>query len=377
MSHTKHINESLTETQSVHFIIESSRAFSGLAELDLSQHQKAIVFCDDSLKSIWWPQLEAVLRDKIKLSNIHFLTACESTKDLSSHMQLVNLLTDAKCSRDDLIIAVGGGCILDAVSYLASVYMRGIPLMMIPTTLIGQSDASTAGKTCINTDYSKNVLGTLYLPKIVYNNVVFLETNSKYHNRQGFSEIFKYGLLGSRTLLELLMNYTSSPSNELLMAILEETIRVRISIRRKDPLASNLGHTFGHALEKITNYNVNHGDAIAAGIVMALEFSCKHKIVPTELKDQIIKLMTQIGLNTQVSDNLDINKLVELMLTDKKSSNTQIRLILIEDIAKPLNRNHTPFFPVDPQEILVFLKEFVNNAIYVRPNHWEYLRSGS
>ncbi len=364
------IKDSITETQDVNFILDSSKDFDLLDDIDLTGYEKAIVICDDSLKDDWWPKLEKKL--KVEIKHVEFMEAVEASKDVGSYAKLVDVLSDNGCSRDDLIIGVGGGIVLDVVSFLASTYMRGIDLMMIPTTLIGQADASTAGKTCLNTKAAKNLLGTLYLPKFVYNNVTLLSTNSDYHMRQGFSEIFKYALLGSNELLELLLDYNKDPDDSTMLKILEETIKVRLFTRKKHPLASNFGHTFGHAFEKYSDFAVNHGDAIAVGMLMALDFSVEKGLIDARLRDKVCDMMQELGLNTKVESGMDVDKIVELMLKDKKSSGSEIRLVLIEDIAKPYEKDGNRFYPVEPE----VMKEFLTKALvsYSEQGWWKKLK---
>ncbi len=370
----KLIDESIKETQDVRFFLDEKDSLSGLDEIPISKFQKAIVFCDQNLQKTWWKKIESILNNKIQIDGLMFLEPSENTKSLSYYSVLVDFLGENKCSRDTLIIVIGGGTVLDAIAYLASTYMRGIPLMMIPTTLIGQADASTAGKTCINTSYSKNALGTLFLPKFVYNNVAILETNSSYELRQGFSEIFKYGLLGSQKLLMLLSEYSKDACKGKLLEILVETIKVRMTLRKKDPLSSNFGHTFGHALEKFSDYSVNHGDAISAGMVMAMHFSVEEGILSQKLVDKIINSMSELGLNTKISNDISPEKLTQIMLTDKKSSNTEIRLVLIEGIAKPFKSKNSNFYSVDPKRIQKFLEGFNGKSQFIEASHWESLR---
>ena len=368
------IKDSITETQNVKFIIDDSESFEKINEIDLSNFQKAIVYCDEKLALSWWPIIEKSIIKKINVSETFFLKASEESKSISKYVELVENLEKCKCTRDDIIIVIGGGTILDAISYLASTYMRGISLFMIPTTLIGQSDASTAGKTCINTQYAKNILGTLFLPKFVYNNVQILKTNSNYDKRQGFSEIFKYGLLGSSDLIDLIIKYYELGTDKLMKKILKETIRVRLDIRKKDPLASNLGHTFGHAIEKVTNFEVNHGDAISVGIVMALEFGVSVGLVDKHYKNSTVELMRKLELNTKVSKDLDLNLLNKTMLTDKKSSNTHIRLVLIKKTGEPYINKGNYFYSVKPDEMSKFLNIFMKNNNNYDLNHWENLK---
>ncbi len=367
--------ESVTETQTVRFILDKTKSFDELTlNILTKQPGKVIVFCDEALRNTWLPALQKKLHNFFPLEGIIFLKAEEASKDLRSFAFLVDHLAHLKCSRDDLIVALGGGTILDAISFLASVYMRGIPLMMIPTTLIGQADAATAGKTCINTEYSKNLLGTLYLPRVVYNNVTLLHTNSPYQMRQGFSEVFKYGLLGSHRLLDLLMAYKEVPSDDVMIEIVRETINVRIKIRRQDPLASNLGHTFGHALEKYSHYEVSHGDAIAAGIMMALTFSVEQSIISSELKDYVVILMNRLALNRRVQQGIDAEAITALMRGDKKSSSEKIGLVLIKDIALPYNNNGSPFYMVEPDRVKNFLTRFFDTHDNIWIDHWNKLK---
>jgi len=370
----QHINESIIEKQSVQFIIDSTPELNFINNMDLSCFQKGIVFCDKKLSFNWWPKILSKIQNSISIKDVSFLDASEQTKSIEKFVDLINYLGKVKCTKNDVIIVIGGGTILDVISFIASTFMRGIPLIMIPTTLIGQADASTAGKTCINTNYGKNILGTLYLPIYVYNNVQILKTNSAYEYRQGFSEIFKYGLLGSKKLIDLQVDYKNNQTDKLMMEIIAETINVRMHIRKKDPLASNLGHTFGHAIEKITNYAVNHGDAISVGIVMALEFGVTEGIIAKDQKDKIIKIMKELKLNTQLSDDLDVDFLNEAMLTDKKSSNTHIRLVLIRDIAMPYKSDDSHFYSVRPEKMIIFLKNFIKKGDYISSNHWESLK---
>lgn len=369
------IQETLEDTQHVEFVLDVSPQFDGLQAVPFSPYRRAIVFCDTALRDLWWPPIEAILSARIELVAVDFLEACEATKSIQNYVTLVERLGALQCTRSDVIVAVGGGCVLDAVSYLASTYMRGVPLVMIPTTLIGQSDASTAGKTCINTRYAKNQLGTLYLPRHVYNNVQVLKTTPAYEMRQGFSEIFKYGLLGSARLLDQILAYHQEPDDTLMLDILAETIAVRIATRRRDPLASNLGHTFGHALEKLSDFAVNHGDAIAVGIVLALEFGTREALCSTRFRDETVARMKRLGLNTSVAPGIDVDAMVDLMLNDKKSSGNSIGLILLRDLETPVQVNGRPFYDVAPDTMREFLNDVLNDPRYVQADQWQRLRA--
>ena len=370
------IKDSITETQDVQFILDKDENLKHLNDIELSRYNRAIIICDSNLEKLIWPLIKKNISNQIEISRVEFIDAEESAKDLNSYSNLVEILCQIGITRFDLIIAIGGGIVLDVVSFLASTYMRGIDLLMIPTTLIGQADASTAGKTCLNASSAKNILGTLYLPKYVYNNVKLLKTNSEYHLRQGFSEIFKYALLGSEELLQLLFKYKNDKSENTLLEILAETISVRLKIRKRHVLASNFGHTFGHAFEKYSNFAVGHGDAISVGMLIALDFSFHEKLINKSLFDNIYSMMKELGLNTKINSGIDNIKLTKIMLMDKKSSNKLIRLVLIEDFVKPFYTNDSPFYGVKPKNMETFLLKILNDKKYAENDHWKKLAKG-
>jgi 3-dehydroquinate synthetase len=235
---------------------------------------------------------------------------------------------------------------------------------MIPTTLVGMVDASTAGKTCLNSYNVKNILGTFYYPKQVYNNVNFLTSHSGFYNRQGISEVYKYGLLGSKKLLILLNKYIQDPSNENCKKVIELCTKVRIRIRKKHPQASNLGHTFGHAIEQMTKYKVLHGDAISVGTVISLHYSLHKKLISKRIVDDITKDMIRSGLNLFIEKSFDAGEWVRLMMSDKKSTSTHLNLVLLRDIEFPYQTKDSWFFKAEPQDVKKFLSRFISEYPY-------------
>jgi len=250
--------------------------------------------------------------------------------------------------------------------------MRGIDLFLVPTTLMGQADATTAGKTCINSKFTKNIIGTYYLPKFVYSNIHYLKDLPSFEFRQGISEIFKYGLLGSRKLIKLLEKYVAKYNSNLLINILTETIKVRLSLRKKNGLISNLGHTFGHALEKSSNYKVAHGDAISVGILLALRFSLEKKIINFKFYNKIENLMRRLNLNIKIDQKFNIDRVLRTMENDKKSRYNLIGLVLIKDISKIISSSSKPFYYVKRHEMKTFLERNLEN--FSRKDHWKKLK---
>lgn len=346
-----------------------------IGKFDGGKYKRFFVVFDENVYDIWGKKIVSQLEKHGKEIFIFKVKPEERSKSLEFYPEILEFFEDHACSRYDLVIGIGGGIILDLVSFFCSTYMRGLPLYAIPTTLIGQVDAITAGKTCLNTGKAKNVLGTFYYPLEVYNNIHILKTNQPYFERQGLSEIFKYGLLASRELLEVLDRYMKGKSEEDLKEVIKLTIQARGVIRKKDPLASNLGHTFGHALEKMSGHALLHGDAITVGTVMAFQFAVEKGLMTQEKASELTKKMKEYRLNVYLEKNLDLDAMIEYMLHDKKSSVDMINLVLLEDIERPYEKDGSLFYGVSPSEMKEFLERFIKNYEYMKDGCWEFIRT--
>ncbi len=354
------------------FIIENSNDSEGLKKLDLSSYERIFFVCDKNVYSIYGEKITSILKSKNKEVKKFLVQPEEKSKSIAFYPELIDFLEMNNTGRYDVVVAMGGGIIIDLVSFTVSSYMRGLPLYLIPTTLIGQTDASTAGKTCLNTRNTKNLLGTFYYPIKVYNNLYFLKTNTNRILRQGLSESFKYGLLNSEELVNKVIEYQNG-KEEVMNYIVSETIKSRIAIRQIDPLASNLGHTFGHALEKYFNYDILHGDAISIGTVFAIYFAKKMKIISDTECNRVFQKMKEAKLNIFICKDLDVVKLLQFMKKDKKSSPSFLHLVLIEKITKPYKKESC-FFETDYKKVEIFLKEFLESYKYKIDNYCEFLK---
>lgn len=360
---------------SVQFIVDEKDDFNYLLNLPLKNSERVFVIFDEKVNDFWGKTIITKLNSYNKKVLIHSIVAEEKSKSLEGYLEFIKYLESNRASRFDMVVVVGGGIILDLVSFTLSTYMRGIKFIAIPTTIIGQMDASTAGKTCLNSYNNKNILGTFYYPLLVYNNVNILRTNTAYYSRQGFSEIFKYGLLRSLVLLEMLENYFESDKKNNLNEIIFEAVKVRCLIRQEDPLASNLGHTFGHALEKLSGYRLLHGDAISMGTVLALYFAVDQRVMKKDMADNIVKRMIKVGLNIYIDSSVDVKELINTMRFDKKSSLSSMNFVLIEKIGKPYRENGTPFYNVEHQIVENFLNRFLSNYEFVIKQSYEFLKT--
>ena len=371
----KKFSARVKEDQKVNFLFDDCENLSGLSEIKFKKYKKIFIIFDRSLSNSWVKHISEII--KKSKSELHFipLRGIENVKSLREVEKLLYFLEESGCSKNDFIVSIGGGTMLDLSAFVASIYMRGVELMMIPTTLMGQADASSAGKTCINGKQTKNLVGSLYMPLYVYNNIQILKTADRYSRRQGLSEIFKYGLLGSKKLIKYLEQYSrdSLENDTLLLKILIETIKVRIKLRKIDPLVSNLGHTFGHAFESESKNLVAHGDAISVGIVCSLKLSLKKRYISKKLYFQLIKIMRDLNLNINIDKSSDVKRVVNFMTKDKKSDGDLIGFVLLKDIGKTVKTKNKKFLFLDKKYVTTFLTELYKDKDFLLANHWKQL----
>ena len=355
------------------FIIDSSEDFERIDEIGISDYDRVFIVIDENVSKLYEEKLLPKMINGKQELFVYRVKSVEETKSIAYYPKLVEFFEENTAGRYDAVIAIGGGIVIDLVSFTVSTYMRGLPLFIIATTLIGQTDASTAGKTCLNSGNAKNLLGTFYYPEVVYNSIEIMKTCSPRITRQGLSEAFKYSLLTDGKLLGDIIKFQNSDfDSDIMERIVEKTIQSRIKIRLIDPLASNLGHTFGHALEKYYDYQILHGDAILIGTVMAMGYGVKVGIMEQSEYDRIYDMMNEARLNTYISKELDTKKLVELMKKDKKSSSKKLHLVMINGVGRPY-RSDTPFLEADYEDVEKYLEEFMGSYLRKREDYLEYL----
>jgi 3-dehydroquinate synthase len=261
--------------------------------------------------------------------------------------ETLNLIYDAllknRCERSTTLIALGGGVIGDLTGYAAATYLRGVPFIQIPTTLLSQVDSSVGGKTGINHPLGKNMIGAFYQPKVVLADTDVLQTLPKRELSAGVAEVIKYGLIRDSDFFDWLETNISK-----LMALDEAVTCYAIyrSCKNKAEVVIadeheagerallNLGHTFGHAIENAMGYGIwLHGEAVAAGMLLAADLS--QRMGWLEAKDvQRIHALTASSSLPSRAPNLGVNKYLELMQLDKKVADGKIRLVLQQGIGK-------------------------------------------
>jgi len=275
---------------------------------------------------------------------IFILPDGEREKNYNNYLKILKRASELGLSRKDVIIAVGGGVVGDIAGFAASTYMRGIDFIQIPTTLLSAVDSSVGGKTAIDLDYAKNIIGTFYQPKKVFININFLKTLDKKQFMSGLGEVLKYAFIEESCKCKskfFLFEYLTLCCEKLmqqealtLIRVIEYCLSLKIAVVSQDEKENglrkilNFGHTLGHALETITKYNkYTHGEAVTYGMFFAIEWAYKHEYISYSYYRLSQDLLSKYGFK-YLNKNYSSDKLVEIMKKDKKSNSGYITFIV-------------------------------------------------
>ena len=268
----------------------------------------------------------------------------ENFKNLNSCESIYKNLLKNKYSRDCCLLAYGGGVIGDITGYVAATYLRGVNFIQVPTTLLSMVDSSVGGKTGVNHSLGKNMIGAFYQPQSVIIDLDSLKTLPKKQFSAGMAEVIKYGVIYDKQFFEWLEKNKKkiiSLDRFSLAKIIATSCKIKAEIVAKDEKESgirailNLGHTFGHAIEKNVGYGRwTHGAAVACGIVIASELSKKLGKLPKNDLSRIKNILSYFDLPIKLPKKLNANKLYEAMKNDKKVLNNKIRLIIPKKIGE-------------------------------------------
>lgn len=285
--------------------------------------------------------------DKIKtcLSNFDvkqlILPDGEQFKTLSTFERILNFLSENNFHRDSCLIALGGGVIGDIIGFAAACYQRGIAYLQIPTSLLAQVDASVGGKTAVNLADAKNAVGAFHQPAAVFIDSSTLATLAERDYRAGFAEVIKYALIADQQFfawIEENQIALLSRDPSALEYMIHRCCEIKAEIVAKDERDQaerqllNLGHTFGHAIESVSGYEILHGEAVAIGIVKAAQVSQKRSSLSENEVKRIIQLLTAFSLPT--TTQIATEKLLKAMEKDKKIDAGHKRLILLKRIGQ-------------------------------------------
>jgi 3-dehydroquinate synthase len=302
--------------------------FKELSENNLFNQYSNVVLCVDKNVSI-----DSLNIDSSKI--FKFSVEREEVKSIERITELLTFFKDQQLDRKSLVIAVGGGAVGDAVGFAASIYMRGVTVLQVPTTLLSMVDSSVGAKTAINFEGIKNLIGTFYPPVAVCIDTDFLKTLPKREFLSGFSEIIKHGIIEGKTQLDKIccmvsnLNGNTNVDDKLLLDLVIDSIETKANIVGKDPTekglrkALNLGHTIGHVIESISHINNNspflHGEAISYGLTAELSLASKILKFDLTSAQKAIELLMSFNLPDLSKLNATKNDILELIKFDKKN----------------------------------------------------------
>ena len=280
----------------------------------------------------------------------------EDQKNLKSLAKIYDRMITERFERKSCVLALGGGVIGDLGGFAAATYLRGIPYVQVPTTLLAQVDSSVGGKTGINHESGKNLIGAFYQPRLVIIDVAVLRTLPRRELVAGLAEVIKYGIVQDPALFQLLeqkLPKLLALDRQLLTEVIAVSCAIKARVvemdEREDDYRAvlNFGHTIGHALEAVTGYRqLLHGEAVGVGMVKAAALSVQKGLCDKASFNRVIELVRLAGLPDEIPPGVSPRSLIEAMEVDKKAAAGKIKFVLCEGIGK------TRFHWLAPDEIV-------------------------
>ena len=322
----------------------------------LGLNKNILIIVDKNVKKYWEEYIKEPFTNYGDRIEYYILKPGENTKSFIELNRIYSFLLEKNFSRDTLVLAIGGGVTGDLAGYAASTFMRGVQLVHVPTTLLAAVDSSIGGKTGINFNSKKNMIGTFYQPKFVLIDIKFISSLPRKEITSGLGEIIKYAFLSDNDFFKYLEENIEKVYNndeETIYKLILKSASLKASVVSRDEKESglrkslNLGHTFAHAIESDLSFRIKHGEAVIAGIISALYLSNKTGILKKNRMIEYLSLPLKIHL-PQILQNLDEKNMVNIMQLDKKSRNGKINFVLISE----------------PGNILIDVKTVENNILY-------------
>ena len=305
---------------------------------DHIQGKQVMVVTNTTIAPLYLEKLKDALSDFNVESVI--LPDGEEFKTLETLNKVFDALLKAKFDRSSTLVALGGGVVGDITGYAAASYQRGVNFIQVPTSLLSQVDSSVGGKTGVNHELGKNMIGAFYQPKAVIIDVDTLDTLSDQEYSAGMAEVIKYGLLGNAdffSMLETNIESIMARNKDLIIEIIFNSCKDKASIVALDEFEKgnrvllNLGHTFGHGIENAFGYgNYLHGEAVSIGMVMAAKLSMDEGHLSYEDAIRVESILLKANLPIVIKKSIVSETLIEAMSLDKKSIDGKIRLVLLK-----------------------------------------------
>lgn len=307
-----------------------------------TENRKFCIVSDDRVAALYAEELKAALVPVCRKVSLFVFPAGEANKTLDTVRTLYEHLILEKFDRKDMLVALGGGVTGDLTGFAAATYLRGIDFIQVPTSLLSQVDSSIGGKTGVDFDAYKNMVGAFYMPKLVYMNLGTLKSLSRRQFSTGMAEIIKHGLIQDREYFEWLTeNYDPIMRREYdaLRTMVSASCQIKRHVVETDPTEKgirawlNFGHTAGHAIEKLKDFQMTHGECVAVGCVAAVWISWKRGYLTEEECMEIQEVFRHYALPVSVS-GLMPEEVLKTTRLDKKMEAGKIKFVLLRQIGE-------------------------------------------
>lgn len=310
--------------------------------------KKICIITDSIVGPIYLNEVMHLLEPICKNVDSYTFHAGEGSKNLNTANQIYNFLIEHNYDRKDILIALGGGVVGDLTGFVSATYLRGIDYIQIPTSLLAQVDSSIGGKTGVDFNHYKNMVGAFKMPKLVYINSKTLSTLDERHFFNGFAEAMKHGLIKDAMYYEWLisnMYEICERDLEVMEELIFKSCQIKKAIVEKDPTEQgdrallNFGHTIGHAIENYKNFSLYHGECVALGCIAAAYISWKKQLLSMEEYYEVRDMFVPFNLPISIED-VDIEEIIKITKSDKKVEQGHLKFILLKKIGKAFIDNN-------------------------------------
>jgi 3-dehydroquinate synthase len=329
--------------RSYDILIGSGLLASPEAWAQLPRAECALIVSNVTVAPLYLASLQTALASHYRRIEVLSLPDGEAHKDWASLNLIIDALLGRQCDRKTVVFALGGGVVGDMAGFAAAVYMRGVPFVQVPTTLLAQVDSSVGGKTAINHPLGKNMVGAFYQPARVIADLDTLDTLPARELSAGLAEVIKYGPIADPLFLAWIeenIDALLARDKRALAYAVQRSCEIKAHVVGQDEREQglrailNFGHTFGHAIESGLGYGEwLHGEAVGCGMVMASDLSVRLGLMPAEFLARMTALIARAGLPVQ-GPRLDAQRYLDLMRVDKKAEGGEIRFVVIKQLGQ-------------------------------------------
>lgn len=317
--------------------------FNGLVEACLEvikPEAKICIITDSNVGPLYADELTRVLLCAYSSVSVYTIEAGEKNKNLDTVSDIYGNLISLNFNRNDCLFALGGGVVGDITGFAAASYMRGIDFVQVPTTLLSQVDSSVGGKTGVDYNSYKNMVGAFYQPRLVYINTNTLKTLPERELSAGLGEVVKYGVIRDNEFFKFMEDNSKAImalDNEAISHVIYTSCEIKRQVVSEDPTEQgvrailNFGHTFGHSIEKLKNFELLHGECVSIGMVIAARICVNINEMNDNDLNRIIELLKEFNLPVTY-DDLSSDEIISIARHDKKSSAKGIKFILSHGI---------------------------------------------